>query len=1258
MGEELAQTSGTLSRIYNTGDINSTFITNVGTGLGAAPTAQVTLTAVAGTASTVMRSDAAPPLSQAIAPTMTAAWKWTPSANAVPVTINAPAALSSANMQVWSPLTNATSVVTKNGDFGVGEPTPTANVSIKQRVATIQAISPLAWFRAEDYDGSTTWSDNSGNGYHLTAHGSYEDGAVHAVRPRQNAASGVADAVGARAPRYLASVDTNFNAGIAGAPDLGRQYAGWFQFDTLALPAVGATLGLTIAYITRDWNTAATGGTTNFLLGAAASVTEGTCLRIDSGPPSTRMLTAGSTKNFCANQASYTDNNDSDYWICRIPVGGTGIDCTRNGTLLTNGETDSATGLVFTKLFRSSAGWNPPKKISICEMIIFNKALTTAEMVIVNDYLASRLNSTPLASGAQPLTDWKDINGVVDSVVDSSINFGVGTSSPSTKLHVVDTAEQIRIGYSSTNYLKTTVSSAANCTYDLVASSGTPAFTFADPVNITGALTVTGNITGTNLNVNGAVVYSSGTALALTAAGSTGQLLRSAGAASPTWTTATFPVTAGAAANVLRSDGTNWSSSTLAAAGIVSGSGTDQRLLKWNGTGAVAADSHIAEGVTGAFVATLDTSYLTTNRVYGFPDNIASTGCFLWGDSADNAPGLTGVYDPLLQWRSSVADGDAAFKVIATVTTGTPANFKLQQHHTTGVVTVTSVGTNPNWDWGATPIKAGYFNNVVITTPASAAQLTLGSGKTIAISNTLTFTGTDASSVAFGAGGTVLYGNQSITLSGDVSGTGTTAITTAIGAGKVTLAMQANMATSSLVYRKTAGSGAPEVNTLATLSQDLGVTQRTGVADLAYSMVSTDFLISYTSLTAARIVTLLAASTLAGGRKLWIVDASGSATATNTISIAPNGADTIDGSNTTQVVINQAYGGVIIETNGTNGWFVRKLSLTGEVTASAFIGNALSTSITRNITPTWTGVHTFSSQDVHSAGILVQGTTSPQLINGYDATNRMEWATDSLGGTVITPKSATAMTTAVGFIRISPSVSSMSTTSKAWTFRVDDLSGNQRFWVGRVTGANALNHGTRFGFDDSNYLQFSAGAAAGGVGTFSLVGLTSLTLPNPTTCAQFTASALTVGNFTSTAATGTNAFVFNTTSARTNGFTAVDFQDNGSSVLTVTKVATGSPYLMSGAVDLKLTTAGNGFYVKEGTNATMGVVTLVAGVAVVSTTKVTATSRILLTRQTVAGTVGSSVDVTARTAGTSFTITANGSILDTSTVAWLIMEPG
>lgn len=89
--------------------------------------------------------------------------------------------------------------------------------------------------------------------------------------------------------------------------------------------------------------------------------------------------------------------------------------------------------------------------------------------------------------------------------------------------------------------------------------------------------------------------------------------------------------------------------------------------------------------------------------------------------------------------------------------------------------------------------------------------------------------------------------------------------------------------------------------------------------------------------------------------------------------------------------------------------------------------------------------------------------------------------------------------------------------------------------------------------------------------------------------------------------------------------------------------------------DLKVTTAGNGLYVKEGTNACMGAATLVGGTVTVNTNKVTANSRILLTGQNASGTAGA-VGVSARTAGTSFTIlSTSGS--DTRSIGWMIVEP-
>ncbi len=98
--------------------------------------------------------------------------------------------------------------------------------------------------------------------------------------------------------------------------------------------------------------------------------------------------------------------------------------------------------------------------------------------------------------------------------------------------------------------------------------------------------------------------------------------------------------------------------------------------------------------------------------------------------------------------------------------------------------------------------------------------------------------------------------------------------------------------------------------------------------------------------------------------------------------------------------------------------------------------------------------------------------------------------------------------------------------------------------------------------------------------------------------------------------------------------------------------------LLAGATftgDVKIGTVGKGLYVKEGVNATMGTLTLngTTGV-VVSTTKVTANSRIFLTHQATGGTPGFCY-VDTRTASTSFTV--KGTAGDTSTVAWLIVEP-
>jgi hypothetical protein len=71
---------------YGVGDFIT--LTATGSGNGANPTGTVGLSTVNGSATTFLRSDGAPPLSQAIAPTWTGAHQWTPAVGATPIKVN------------------------------------------------------------------------------------------------------------------------------------------------------------------------------------------------------------------------------------------------------------------------------------------------------------------------------------------------------------------------------------------------------------------------------------------------------------------------------------------------------------------------------------------------------------------------------------------------------------------------------------------------------------------------------------------------------------------------------------------------------------------------------------------------------------------------------------------------------------------------------------------------------------------------------------------------------------------------------------------------------------------------------------------------------------------------------------------------------------------------------------------------------------------------------------------------------------------
>ena len=134
----------------------------------------------------------------------------------------------------------------------------------------------------------------------------------------------------------------------------------------------------------------------------------------------------------------------------------------------------------------------------------------------------------------------------------------------------------------------------------------------------------------------------------------------------------------------------------------------------------------------------------------------------------------------------TTVNGNTITTGTGTLTLGTGSTLATSA---TNSITLTSTGatnvTLPTTGTLATLAGTEALTNKTVnglTITSSTGTLTIAAAKTLMASNTLTFTGTDGSSVAFGAGGTVLYGNQTVTLSGDVTGSGATAITTTVAA--------------------------------------------------------------------------------------------------------------------------------------------------------------------------------------------------------------------------------------------------------------------------------------------------------------------------------------------------------------------------------------------------------------------------------------------------------------------------------------------
>jgi hypothetical protein len=123
---------------------------------------------------------------------------------------------------------------------------------------------------------------------------------------------------------------------------------------------------------------------------------------------------------------------------------------------------------------------------------------------------------------------------------------------------------------------------------------------------------------------------------------------------------------------------------------------------------------------------------------------------------------------------SDLAVNTNKFTVAATTgNTAVAGTLSVTGHVTVESVTSTGATGTGAFVFGTSPslttptlgvASATSINKVTITAPATSATLTIADGKTLTASNTLTFTGTDSSSVAFGGGGTVAYTSNKLSV--------------------------------------------------------------------------------------------------------------------------------------------------------------------------------------------------------------------------------------------------------------------------------------------------------------------------------------------------------------------------------------------------------------------------------------------------------------------------------------------------------------
>jgi len=520
--------------------------------------------------------------------------------------------------------------------------------------------------------------------------------------------------------------------------------------------------------------------------------------------------------------------NGTDYTVANLTAGtGVTITNTAGGITLSAPDNGTVTGVTASSPLASSGGTAPD--ISLTGTVPVGNggtgATTLTGYVIGNGTSAMTASATiptsnltgtlPVANGGTGQTTYTDGQLLIGNSTGNTL--AKATLTAGTGVTITNGPGTITISAPDTGTVTAVTASSP------LASSGG-----ATPnLSLTGTVAIAnGGTAGTATPTAGAVPYGTGTAYAFSAAGTTGQVLTSAGAGAPTWTTPTTgTVTSVTASSPLASSGGATPNLTLGTVPIANG-GTNATATPTAGAiayGTGTAYAFSAAGTTGQVLTSNGASAPTwaaaatgtvTSVAQSFTGgliSVAGTPITSSGTLALTVAGTSGgvpYFSSASTWASSAAlaanalmVGGGAGAAPSTVTTGTGVVTALGVNTGTagafvvngGALGTPSSGTvtnltgtasiNINGTVGATTPNTGAFTTVTATTSVSSGVASTTQGSLIlhnTSANTTTVKSSNSASAAYTITLPVSAGTSGQVLSTD--GTGITSWITVSGA--------------------------------------------------------------------------------------------------------------------------------------------------------------------------------------------------------------------------------------------------------------------------------------------------------------------------------------------------------------------------------------------------------------------------------------------------------------------------------------------